>query len=143
MQLKRDTDYALRILMCAAEQKKNKKSFSGGLTIQEISARTGMPRVSVDRICRCLEKSKLIVKATGVRGENVYFADDRTPELSLLEIIEAVEKETQLFAVFDKKSDMYRMHEAFFREVQLEIEKTLSEATVEKITNANIFHKKR
>ncbi len=143
MQLKRDTDYALRILTCAAERKKNKRTFSGGLTLQDLSMYTGMPRVSVDRICRCLEKKKLLIKATGVKNETVYFATERSDELSLLDIIAAVEQETDLFAVFDKKSDMYRTQEEKFSDIQHRMEEYLSQIKVNDFLKTGIFGVRR
>ena len=56
MQLKRDTEYALRILYAIAGSSVPRKNPPHiGVTLNEISALSGVPRVGIDRICSQLE----------------------------------------------------------------------------------------
>ena len=61
MQLKRDTDFALRILFCL-KQNHDKKDAEGpeGLTLTEIAKQTGVPKLAAGRICDCLQARGMI-----------------------------------------------------------------------------------
>ena len=54
MQLKRDTEYALRILMCVARQE------DGRMTALEISKRTAVPASIAARLCQKMTDAKLM-----------------------------------------------------------------------------------
>ena len=72
MQLKRDTDYALRIMICTAKhiQKNNQDK---GVLKTDIATDTGIPKPAFNRICSRLEEKGMLYTATGAKGEKLLF----------------------------------------------------------------------
>ena len=64
MQLKRDTDYAIRILYCLRQN--GDVGHTGerkGMTLSEIAMQTGTPKLVAGRVCESLKKTGLIAAA--------------------------------------------------------------------------------
>lgn len=119
MQLKRDTDYALRILHCLKDPIEGAPKERRGLTQSEIAAQAKIPRATVGRICDCLCESEMICFARdGENDAKLYSLTDGLNRKTLLDVVEAVEGTGKLFAVFDRKTPMYRGGEAVFDSVQ-------------------------
>lgn len=57
MQLKRDTDYALRILLCVAKENSQNGE---GMTAIELSKSVSVPAAITARLCRKLAEAKLL-----------------------------------------------------------------------------------
>ncbi len=129
MQLKRDTEYALRILFCLGEQRLTRRRVIG-LTAQQISARSGVPKVGTDRICRLLEKSGLIRCRTNRSGDTVFLARPSFAKSSLLDVIQITEPGTQMFAVFDRSSPFYTAAAPQLQRLQEAGERLLTEITL-------------
>lgn len=134
MQLKRDTDYAIRILFCLKETIVSELSESQtGLTLSEIAANTGLARTTAGRICDSLVENGLIhVSGNDGSGEVTYYADQKMLKHSLLDVIEATESTGNIFAVFDRKSLMYKNCRKELERMQKKCEKVLSSTTLEK-----------
>jgi len=132
MQLKRDTDYAVRILyylnMNSYIDNHGKKK---GVSLSELAKQTGTPKLIAERVCDSL-KEKGIIVATGRReaSKRLYYSTAASLGSSLLDIIEAVEGSCQLFAVFDKSFAGYKSLEDQIQRIQKGTEKILSEATL-------------
>lgn len=132
MQLKRDTDYAVRILYCLNQTEDTAVSTAAkGLSLSEIAMRTGMPKVVAGRVCESL-KDKGVVSLTSdpEAVEKVYCSSKDLLNYSLLDVIEAVEGNCQLFAVFDKRSIGYKNCEEQLQKVQKRTERVLAKATL-------------
>ncbi|MBR2666575.1 MAG: Rrf2 family transcriptional regulator [Oscillospiraceae bacterium] len=133
MQLKRDTDYAIRILFCLKEtietdpEREQKK-----IALSEIAAQARIPKTTALRICGYLsEKGMIHLIREGEDGENEYYAAPLLLERSLLDVIEAVEGTGRIFAVFDRKSHMYRKCGKGIEKLQRKHERLLSSASLE------------
>ena len=109
MQLKRDTDYAIRILYCLRQN--GDVGHTGerkGMTLSEIAMQTGTPKLVAGRVCESLKEKGMIAAAGQDRAERSYCSTETQSEYSLLDVIEAVEGTCQLFAVFDKRFAGYK-----------------------------------
>jgi len=110
MQLKRDTDYAFRILFCLKETllsdgEERQKS----LPVSQIASRIGVMRVTTGRVCEQLVQAGLIlVFAADDAGEKSYAAAAAMLTSSVLDVVEAIEGTGKLFAVFDRRSLLYK-----------------------------------
>ena len=135
MQLKRDTDYALRVLYCLKQHDEaNPKHQSSGLTLSEIAAQTGLTRLVAARICECLCDKGILRESKRPDKEDTIFSPRQAlSSLTLLDVVVDVEGTGQLFAVFDKKSAAYRSCEAEMMSVQRNAEKVLAQTTLDSL----------
>ena len=131
MQLKRDTDYALRILFHIGEQCSAKEEVPSGLSLLDISSRTGIPRISAQRICGYFVASKALLSARTKDNETRYYPGPRFYRQSLLSIIETIERSADLFAVFEKNSHFYKLRGQRLQAAQQAVEQTLDDITLE------------
>ena len=107
MQLKRDTDYAFRVLYCLNERYKATRGRARrGLTLTEIASRAGIPKTAAERVCSGLYEKGLINLSVG--KNHYYSAANHLLNYSLLDVIEAVENTGKIFAVFDRITPMYK-----------------------------------
>lgn len=106
MQLKRDTDYALRILYCLSTNPSYENSFNSGLTISEIARRTNLQKLIVKRLCDLLEPLGFI-NISVTETYPLFSASEGLGSHSLLDVIEGVEGRTTLFAVFSHDSLLF------------------------------------
>lgn len=131
MQLKRDTDYAIRILYCLRQN--GDVGHTGerkGMTLSEIAMQTGTPKLVAGRVCESLKEKGMIAAAGQDRAERSYCSTETQLEYSLLDVIEAVEGTCQLFAVFDKRFAGYKSFENQIRKIQKQTEGVLAGATL-------------
>ena len=130
VQLKRDTDYALRVLSSIRESGQTDRR-ARGLTQLEISRQSGIPRLAVGRICKMLCAGGILhVKAPQTAGgqetgDPRYYTPDGFAGLTLLDVVEASEGTGKIFAVFDRQSPMYRECEEQIRAVEDAVEREL------------------
>lgn len=133
MQLKRDTDFALRILFCIKQNQDKKDAESpGGLTLTEIAKQTGVPKLAAGRICDRLQvKGMIRLSGEQEHMEKTYSSTEELLTFSLLDIIEAVEGTGQLFAVFNRNSSMYRSCRGQIMKAQKRAENALAKTTLD------------
>ena len=138
MQLKRDTDYAVRILYClnqnyAIDNSGEKK----GVTLSEIAMQTGTPKLVAGRVCDSLKEKGIIFSISEQDTAEKSFSSNKTLlSFSLLDVIEAVEGTCQLFAVFDKRFAGYRTYEDHIKKIQKQTERVLAKATLSSLFEA-------
>ncbi|MBQ8975461.1 MAG: Rrf2 family transcriptional regulator [Oscillospiraceae bacterium] len=126
MQLRRDTDYAVRILFCIKEDYDRRKRKGSGLTLSEIAAHVGIPKLVAGRLCERLSAGGIIKsKMEQESEEKIYYTTDGLSSKSLLDVIEVMEETGKIFAVFDKRSSMYKSCEDSLQQVQSSLENVL------------------
>lgn len=136
MQLKRDTEYALRILYCIGAQCPEKDAVQRGLTVGEICARSGVPKLGVRRLCAILTGAQFLVCRTRENGDVFYLPGQDLRQTSLLQVVRITEPGTQLFAVFEKGSAFYKSTAIALQTCQTEVEKILSGVTIGSLLQA-------
>ena len=130
MQFKRDTEYALRILDAIAGGTGPGEPPRVGATINEISARAGVPRAGAGRICSRLESAGLITRRREDSGDVVYAAASALLQKSLYDVVCATEQGIPLFAVFNKNSDFFLRNEKRLLHLQEKTERLLEKETL-------------
>lgn len=127
MQLKRDTDYALRILLCAAKQNSGNEH---GMTASEFSKNTAVPLTIAARLCRKLTETEFL-KTVNVNDHGVrYMIRQSALEKTVLNVICAMEEQGRLFAVFDRSTELYAVCKEYFDEVDRDLAGSLSAMTI-------------
>ncbi len=126
MQLKRETDYALRILLYIGQRCSDETAPCEGVSIFDISSQTGIPRIRAGRICGYLKETGLIRETASETHETLYAPGEGLLQRSLLDIVAVTEYNTHLFAVFDRQSQLYRSQARQFQKIEAEIEEILS-----------------
>ena len=135
MQLKRDTDYALRILFCLREkQAEDISRRTAGWTLPEMAATIGAPKLAVSRVCEKLSKAGLIrfCPAPERGGKKCLFPADLAGR-SLLEVTRAVEDTGDIFAVFDAGTPMYQHCEGRLKEAQEQVKEALEGISLQRL----------
>lgn len=135
MQLKRDTDYALRVMHCLKTAgESDAQSDRQRLTLSEIALRTSIPRIMAGRICSRLHAKGMIALCCDREGgELVYHMESGPLQYTLLDVVNIMEGTSRLFAVFDPRTSMYRGCENVLNEVQNEFEKLMVAISLEKL----------
>ena len=104
------------------------------MTLTEIAAQTGTPKIVAGRVCENLKENGMIQMISEQEAaERVYASDGTLLNTTLLDVIEAVEGTGQLFAVFDKRSAVYKNCEMQIQNVQKRTDKVLARATLGKL----------
>ena len=132
MQLKRDTEYAMRIMVYIAEHLKQKGKRTGTPS-SNVIANTGIPIVTFNRICGRLEDSGMIRKEVGEDGEKWLYPGNGFWEQSILSIGEAVEGNMKILVIFDKNSSLSQSYGKKLQETQNSLDYILSKTTLESI----------
>ncbi|MEO0254067.1 MAG: Rrf2 family transcriptional regulator [candidate division WOR-3 bacterium] len=84
MRIKRETDYAIRIVLYMSQN--NKKIYS----VKEISQKTLIPKEFLSKIIQKLKKNRILKSIRGIKGG--YSLIKKPEEISLLDIILIFEK---------------------------------------------------
>ncbi|NOX20179.1 MAG: Rrf2 family transcriptional regulator [Nitrospirae bacterium] len=133
MQITRETDYAIRCILYLAGKDGN------SAVVGEISRDQAVPRTFAAKIMQKLHKAGLVVSTRGVKGG---YTLNRTPEeITLLEIVEAIEGPISInICVIDKNSCERQPH-CNVHPVWVEIRDLLVEKlrsyTLDKLINNN------
>lgn len=127
MQLKRDTDYALRILLCVAKENSQNGE---GMTAIELSKSVSVPAAITARLCRKLAEAKLLRAADLVNGGVRYSLRQGALKKTVLDVICAVEDQKNLFAVFDRSTELYSICKDYFDEVDQQLMELLKAMTI-------------
>jgi len=129
MQLKRDTEYALRIMTCIAEHLK-KDGPQAGVSPHEVITDTGIPVVTFYRICRYLEEQQIILKRASIDGRKRLYPGKDFWQHSILSIGRAVEGNMELFILFDKSTPFAKTYGEKLQETQADLNQLLSKTTL-------------
>lgn len=130
MQLKQDSDYALRILLKIGNRYGDQNTAFCGMSLSELSIGTGIPRVRVERICKSLKSDSLLLEEKRVGKELRYYPAAGFEQRSLLDAIKTVERGVRLFALFDRKNELYRTAGAQLQELQDTVERAMAGITI-------------
>ena len=134
MQLKRDTDFAIRILFSIKADFEKKGAEGAGLTVSELSARTGLPKLTVARLSEHLEEKGMLKALPDQPGaERVYYSANGFLGYSLLDVIEAVEGNCRIFSVFDKHNPSYRKYGGQLEKLENDIETLLANVPLSRL----------
>lgn len=135
MQLKRDTDYALRVLYCIREKQEIGRN-AKGMRLPELAVCAGVPKLAIKRICDLLSDRNILQYRSmpsakeRTKEEKAYYSRDGFAGLTLLDVVEATEGTGKVFAVFDKQSPMYRNCETQILAVQDKTEHALRDISL-------------
>lgn len=127
MQLKRDTEYALRILMCVAMQKDD------GITALEISKRTAVPASITARLCQKMTDAKLMKSVNISKNSTGYLMSEGALDKTLYDVISVVEGHSELFAVFDRTTEMFSAGLKYFEGTEEKFTDLLKQLTLQKL----------
>ena len=133
MQLKRDTDYAVRILYCLyLRHTDDDSNVKNGLTLSEIAMQARVPKAVAGRICEYMaEKGFIFLVDDQTAVEKTYYSTEKLLSYSLRDIIKAVEGTVEIFAVFDQRTEMYKKCGDQLLKIQEKTEGLLTRATLE------------
>lgn len=130
MQLKRDTDYAIRILLVMAEPALNKKELQR-MDLKTICEKTSVPRQIALRLCGLLSDAGFMKEETD--GSTTYIPGNDLLEKTVLDIIDAVEGQSNLFAVFDRRAEIYTKYGLALASVNAALSDELNKITIRTI----------
>ena len=135
MQLKRDIDYSLRILLYVVKQEEyNKKAI--GMTVSELSKNATIPSTIVSRLSRKMNDMKLLKAAKTPEGNMRYTSYGNTAERTLLDVICAIEGHSSLFSVFDKSTAFYSCCKDCFEGIDQQFTDSLNSITIKHLSDA-------
>lgn len=122
MQLKRDTDYALRLLLCTARQTRENTS---GRSLQTLSKETHVPATIATRLCSRMEEADLLRIAYGSGKSKRYLLGEDAMNKTLYDVICAIEGHRDIFAVFDRTTELFSSGKAYFQIAEGQFEKAM------------------
>ena len=132
MQLKRDTGYALKILIELADVPENRLC-ERKMTIRDIVLKTGVPRQIAERLCQQLAAVGFIQKELENGNKEVYVPAPGLPDVTLLDVIKAIEGQTDLFAVFDKNGELFEKYRKILTETSDKLSEELKKLSIKRI----------
>ncbi len=138
MQLKRETEYALRIMICLAEQFGSIRADMTGIQMTEIIERTNIPKIVFGRIFTLLEERDLVRKAANTAGETTVFPGKKFWNQSLLSVALIIEGNMNIFFIFDQTFSVFLPYKDQFMRIQKEIEQVLSQMTMKEISKQTL-----
>ncbi len=131
MQLKRDTDYALRLILSTAEY-----AGENGISLPEMCKQATVPRTIASRLCPKLVGAELL-KERCISKQPVYFLGDDVHGKTLLDVVLATEETVDMFAVFDHCTELYTSVKDEFESTEQKLIKSLSEVNLHKLIKKN------
>lgn len=129
MQLKRDVDYSLRILLCIAKSKRIKNENSG-LTIFELSKLTSISPTIISRLCCEMENANLLKSVKTSAKTTEYSISKTILNKTLFDVVQAIEGQNTLFSVFDKSTDIYFHCKKYFEKIENQFKTSLDSVTI-------------
>ncbi len=131
MQLKRDTDYALRLILGVT-----KYADENGISLFELCRHASVPQAIAARLCSKLVEGELL-KESAREDRSVYFAGDNIQRKTLLDVVLTIEGTADMFAVFDHSTELYTCGKREFAMAERYLEKGLSGVEIQRLTNKN------
>ena len=130
MHLKRDTEYALRIMVFIAEYLKENRDRSGGIPCSFIIAGTGTPVIAFKRVIGLLEENALIIMNGRNKKIKEVFPGRDFWKQSIFSIADAVEGNMEIFALFDRNSYLTHAYYETLKTTQDKLTRALSDITL-------------
>ena len=131
MQLKRDTDYAFRIVCCVSRLSEGEDG-AHAVTLLTIIRQTGVARRNAKRVCDYLSDSDVLKKQDS-GGVIAFSKGEAWKRASLLDVVSAVEGTADIFAVFDKKQQAFRDMEDRLGLVKEAVEEALKSVRLDEL----------
>ena len=130
MQLKRDTDYALRLLLSLA---KHTHTGEEGVSVQTLSREAQVPITIANRLCSKMEQAKLLHAVHAPDKTANYLLGDDTLCKTLYDVVCAVEGLCDLFAVFDRTTDLFSDRQPLFQTTEQQFVGVLHSMTLQQL----------
>lgn len=113
MNLQRNTDYALRIIICILKLCSNKTVYRKGMSMYNICIQTGVQKITASRICELLYQKNLLIPSFPMDGSSSgYLPSDSLENLTLLELINIIEGNSNLFELFNTDNKFMETNKA-------------------------------
>ncbi len=133
MQLKRNTDYALRILLCVAEYPDE-----NGIPLPKLCKHSSIPHTIAVRLCRKLVDENILTETT--IGNRTFFAiNPGANNITLYDVILAIEGTVDLFAVFDHSTELYMQCGDNLNIIEEWLTKGLKEINIRELTDIHVL----
>ena len=129
MQLKRDTDYALRLVLGVA-----KYADENGILLVELCRHASVPQTIAARLCSKLVKAELL-KENKTESQMTYSGGDNFQNKTLLDVVQAIEGTADMFAVFDRSTELYACGKYEFALSERQLTESLGGISLQKLTN--------
>ncbi len=129
MQLKRDTDYALRLMLGVA-----KYADENGILLVELCRHASVPQTIAARLCSKLVKAELL-KENKTESQMTYSGGDNFQNKTLLDVVQAIEGTADMFAVFDRSTELYACGKYEFALSERQLTESLGGISLQKLTN--------
>lgn len=135
MHLKRDADFALRVLYCLVNSRKTGESGQEkSLPLAKIAIQAGIPRMVARRICDRLREAQLIELCGDCDGlDPAYCVGPGLSRRSLSDVIRAMEGSNSLFAVFGRDTPVYRHCREEIDRIERAFERMMADVSLEKL----------
>lgn len=131
MNLQRDTDHALRIIICIVKLCSNKAVYRQGISMYNICIQTGVQKINASRICDTLCQKGLLVSALPKDGSTPGFLPAKDIEkLTLLELIDIIEGNTNIFALFNTQHKFMEPNKTLLMTINNNIDSYLSQVCI-------------
>ncbi len=129
MQLKRDTDYALRLMLGVA-----KYADENGILLVELCRHASVPQTIASRLCSKLVKTGFL-RENKAGSQSLYFAGDDIRNKTLLDVVQAIEGTADMFAVFDHSTELYACGKYEFALAERQLAESLGGISLQRLIN--------
>lgn len=131
MQLKKDTDYAIRLLLALAEPDHEKQKRQGK-KLKVLCERAAVPRPIALRLCSLLADAGFLNKEERSDSIMITQTDDLLSK-TVLDVINAVEGQSNLLAVFDRKTELFERYGLVLELLNETLSKAFGQMTIKTI----------
>lgn len=129
MQLKRDTDYLLRIALYLGER--GTEDTEAWSELREISRSTGIPHIVCKRLTELMSENGMLDRRSGP----LYRANAGLMGSSMKDLICLTEDTVDVFAVFEKSYSRYRERAELFSSLEKKCEAVFGDVPVSALLN--------
>lgn len=134
MYFKRDTDYAIRIILSLAKAKKNGVP---GLMLREICHETNTPMAAARRMLGILTENKIVCLFEQQGRGGIYYLGKKPDEINIMDIFRTVETNADILGNFEKDNIIYRQYSELLPYIERSIYKQFENLTIKKILSDN------
>ncbi|WP_407383529.1 hypothetical protein [Ruminococcus sp.] len=135
MNLQRNTDYALRIIICILKLCSNKTVYKNGISMYNICIQTGVQKITASRICESLYHKDLLIMSVPKDGSaSCYLPSKKLEKLTLLELIEIIEGNTNIFTLFNSEHKFIKPNKSLLFDINSRINTHLIQVNMKDFT---------